>query len=155
MTAQKKPKPRRVKWSVGAAPADGKIVETLPLDEINALPKLSATLIEFAEPILSLFPDPPDRKHVEMAMVYAMVAWNLPLLEQAGRSSEITELWRETAPNIPPPVLAVIEGMMHARRTTYRHDPRIANVEVRDGADGQVSVHAESSLVSGGKPDLG
>jgi len=43
--------------------------------------------------------------------------------------------WRETAPSIPREVLEVIEGMMHARRTTYRHDPRLAKVKVREGAD--------------------
>lgn len=153
MSSAKKPEPKRIKLSVGSVSDDEKIVETLPMDQIQALPKLSAVLIEFAQPILSLFPDPPARKHVELAMVYAMVAWNLPLMEQAGRSSNVTDLWRETAPAIPPPVLTVIEGMMHARRTTYRHDPRIANVEVRDGADGHAIVHAETSLVSGGRPD--
>lgn len=152
MSTAKKPKPKRVSWFVGSDSADGKIVETLPVAEIEALPKLFAVLIEFAKPILSLFPDPPARENVELAMVYAMVAWNLPLVEQAGRRPDISAQWKEIMPSIPPQVLAVIEGMMHARRTTYRHDPRIANVEVRDGTDGQVSVHAESSLVSGGKP---
>jgi len=150
----KKPKPRKLKWHFGgSAPADERIVQTLPQAEIEALPKLSAVLIEFAQPILSLFPDPPARKNVEVAMVYAMVAWNLPLLEQAGRGAEISEQWRGTVPSIDPPVLAIIERMMHARRTTYRHDPRIANVEVRDGPDGQAIIHAEARLVSGGRPE--
>jgi hypothetical protein len=123
------------------------IVETLPPDELEALPKLSTTLVDFAQPILTVYSNPPTRANVEMAMMYAMVAWNLPLYEQAGGASELVAQWREIAPTLPAPVLTVLEAMMRERRTRYRHDPRLASVEVRDGEDGQAVILAAYRLV--------
>ncbi|MBN2196111.1 MAG: hypothetical protein JW751_25060 [Polyangiaceae bacterium] len=62
MSTPKKPKPRRVKWSVGTALSEGKIVETLPMAEIQKLPKLSAVMIDFALPITSLMSAPISKR---------------------------------------------------------------------------------------------
>jgi len=131
---------------------DARITEALVAAELGALPELSATLVRFAGPILAVLPDPPSRADLELAMTYAMVAWNLPLFEQAGLHPELSEAWQDAAPRLAPPVRAIVEGMLRERRTTHRHDPRIANVEVRDGDDGTAKVHVEASLVGGGRP---
>jgi len=129
-----------------------RITEALAAAELGALPELSATLVRFAAPILAVLPEPPSRADLELAMTYAMVAWNLPLFEQAGLHPELSEAWQDAAPRLAPPVRASVEGMLRERRTTHRRDPRIANVEVRDGGDGTATVHAEVSLVVRGRP---
>lgn len=163
MTTAKKPKPKRVKWSVGtgtAAPrtaehttGEGTIIETLPMAEIEKLPKLSTTILKFAEPILSRIPDSTSHEELTHAMLVVTLAWNLPLYRQAIPDSEIRARWEGAAGNMPPPLRAVVEGMMQVRQTTYRCDPRIANVEVREGPDGKAVIHAEGSLVRGIGPD--
>jgi hypothetical protein len=131
------------------AARDARIVEDLSIEEIRKLPKMSETILEFAEPLTSQMPDPPRRKDMESAMLLAQVAWNLPLFQQHGVDAELAAQWEALAQGLPPVVDDVMAVMMERRRTVYGHDPRIATVEVRDKGEGEISVYAEARLLSG------
>jgi hypothetical protein len=123
--------------------------KALPGEALERLPKLSATMLEFAKPITSEMPNPPGRENMETAMVLAQIAWNLPLLRQRNLNTKLSAQWAAIAPTLPPPVLAILEGMMSQRLTVHAHDPRIANVEVRENRYGEITVYAETRLLGG------
>lgn len=129
--------------------AEARIVEELPLEELRKLPKLSATLLEFSQPLLSTMASPPRRRDLEVGMRLAQIAWNLPLLRQQGAAPDLAAHWDAVAPTLPAPVLAVLQAMMTERRTTYGGDPRLATVEVRFHTSGEYSLYAEARLVTG------
>ncbi len=131
---------------------DARIVEDLPIEEIRKLPKLSATILEFAMPITSTMPTPPRRKDMEAAMKLAQIAWNLPLVRQHEANSELAAQWDALAPRLAPAIHAILDSMMTTRRTAFGHDPRFATVEVRVNEEGEVSVYAEARLVSRQSP---
>jgi len=128
---------------------DTTIVADVPLEEMEKLPKLSETILEFAKPITSHMADPPTREEMESAMILAQIAWNLPLFEQRKVDSELAAQWEALAPGLPRIVRGIVETMMEHRCTVYRHDPRIATVELRDRGNSDVAVYAETRLVSG------
>jgi hypothetical protein len=140
-------KPNRPK----APDAPSQIMKTLPLAELERLPKLSETLLEFGEPILhGLLPKGPA-EDLQQAMVLVELAWNAPLLMQHGTSDfarklqgQLDGIW----PQLPNEAQAVLESMMTERATTYGHDPRLARVSVRDH-EGDVRVHADAHLLDG------
>jgi hypothetical protein len=144
--AQKAKKARAQKARKAAR--DARIVEDLPVEQIRKLPKLSETILEFAEPITSQMPDPPRRKDMESAMLLAQIAWNLPLFQQCKVASNLDEEWEKLAPDLPPLARGAMVVMMERRRTVFGGDPRVATVEVRV-RDGKVTVYAEARLVSG------
>ena len=162
-STKKNPTPKRVKWSVGAAlkapgpggtsSIDTRIVETLPLAELEKLPKLSAVLIEFAEPLTSRMSAPIDKENLEQAMMLAAIAWNVPFFQQTGTRNDMREIWESTAAEIPQPIRQIIEAMMIDRQTRYRHDPRVANVEVKEGPGGKLVVYAATMALSEREPE--
>ncbi len=150
MTSRKAQKAKTARGQKARKAArDARIVEHLPVEEIRKLPKLSETILEFAEPITSQMPQPPRRKDMESAMLLAQVAWNVPLFQQHGVDSKLAAQWEALAPGLPPTMRGIMDAMLERRRTVYGHDPRIATVEVRVNGEGEVTVYAETRLVSG------
>jgi hypothetical protein len=100
-------RPRRVKEQCGAPtpcprPRDGALLPSSPMPSrsrhdkratnkdrhaeararLAALPKLSETMLQFAQPLLDALPSPPSIDHLRQLMMIVTVAWNLPLYEQ-------------------------------------------------------------------------
>ena len=50
--------------------------------QVQALPKLSETLLQFAKPRLDTLAEPPSIEELRQLMMVVTVVWNLPLYEQ-------------------------------------------------------------------------
>jgi hypothetical protein len=98
--------------------------------EPGDLPKLSDTLMDFAEPILNAIPGEPTIEFVRAALTLATVAWNLPLLEDQGGAAEFGQARQDlerTLAAAPPAAAALLERMMQDRRKRYKTDTRLIN----------------------------
>jgi hypothetical protein len=128
-------------------------VKTLSKAELDELPKLSATILEFGAPLVG---DPPPNATVadlQQAMMLVEMAWNLPILTQHSKSSAgLGKDLDQRMALLPPEVRGVLEGMLRARATTYAHDPRTAHVLVERDGRGGFTVKAETRLVPGVTP---
>jgi hypothetical protein len=113
------------------------------------LPKMSVTLLEFAKPLLALFPDPLPIEELRPLMTIVNVAWNLPLYEQRNspRAAAFRATWDTATAALPPEVAKILSGMLYSRLTRYAKDPRSGFAEVVDGDGGQANVVATSALI--------
>jgi hypothetical protein len=72
--------------------------------ELVDLPKIFASLIEFAQPLLEVLPQPPTIEQVRQVMQIATIAWNLPILEDepGGDGPELRALYERQMTLAPP-----------------------------------------------------
>jgi hypothetical protein len=97
------------------------------------LPRISASLIEFAQPLLDALPQPPRMEQVRQIMQIATIAWNLPILEDepGGEGPDLRQLYERQMTLAPPFFRAIMDTLLRDRRTRWGHDPRlVASVEV-------------------------
>ncbi len=145
--------PRKQK-SVARKPS-ATIAKTLPVAELERLPKLSATLLEFGRPVLDEFPPGATVEDLGRAMKIVEMAWNFPLLQQhrgAEFTRDLTALLERQMAQMPPEAEIVIRQLLHDRAVRHAHDPRLAEVSVRDHGGGDIRVHANSRLLDGPPP---
>jgi len=113
---------------------------------LESLPKFSETMLAFAKPLLD--EAPPDFKLLRSLMVYATIAWNLPIYEQRkdSRAAWMRTQFDHAMANLPPEIAKLIAAMEHSRLTTYASDPRTGVVEVFEDGPGGARIHATATL---------
>jgi hypothetical protein len=101
--------------------------------KLERLPKISASLIEFAQPLIEALPQPPTIEQMRQVMQIATIAWNLPVLEDepGGERHELRALYERQMKLADPWFRAMMDRLLHERRARWGHDPRlVASVEV-------------------------
>ena len=132
--------------------AVGKIVRTLPFADLEKLPKLSATLLEFSESFMGGVPPGTTLAQMRQGMTIVELMWNAPLLIQHGDSGKSSALKREVEERfskVPHDLRATLSGLLRDRSTIYGYDPRLAAVRVKDDGKGGFTVEAEARLIDG------
>lgn len=111
--------------------------------------KISATLIDFAQPILKHIDENTTQKQVEKGLMLAVCVWNavvLDLWKSENRCLEkIRSLFDETD---DPRCSQLIETLVERKRTRFAHDLRAIShfsVELNQGA---LHVHAQANMDS-------
>ncbi len=111
--------------------------------------KISATLIDFAQPILEHIDENTTQKQVEKGLMLAVCVWNavvLDLWKTENRGLEkIRSLFDE---NDDPRSLQLIETLVARKRTRFAHDLRaISHFSVQLN-QGNLHVHAQANMDS-------
>jgi hypothetical protein len=116
--------------------------------DVGTLPKISETLIAFAQPLVQALEGPPSIEQLRSIMTLAMIAWNLPVYERIGDPEGVAmrEMFNDAIAQVEPEVRQVMSDLMYARLTRFAHDPRLALVEIREVGHGEASVVATASL---------
>ena len=123
----------------------------LDVDE-SGCPKISCSLLELSRPARDLLKAPYGDADAQEAIGLAMVAWNLPVLDEA-RSLVPETLRRETlaaaerARELPPPWREAFEAMVTARETRFAYDPRVIVAAPARARDGRIQVQAAALRV--------
>jgi hypothetical protein len=116
--------------------------------QVEALPKLSETLLQFAKPLLDTLSDPPPIEELRQLMVVVTVVWNLPLYEQRKSPKAIS--FRATfdtmLAQVPPEIAKILSTMLYSRLTTYANDPRLGFAKVVPDGRGGAQVVATAVL---------
>jgi hypothetical protein len=117
----------------------------------SKVPSMSATLLEFAKPLLEQVEDPPTAKTLQSILNIAVVVWNLPLYEKAkhANAAKFRAGLDSALSSMPPQGKATIAAMSKARVTSYADDPRLAFAEVVTDASGKAEVRATAFLLDG------
>jgi hypothetical protein len=134
------------------AKAPGQIFKTLPMAELQKLPKLSETILEFGKPILEDMSASESVANLKKALKMVEIFWNAPLLIQHGDPGFARTLTEEIDSRfalMPQEVRLVFQELLAERSTTYGYDPRLASLFVKDHGGGDIRVHAESRLLDG------
>jgi hypothetical protein len=130
----------------------GKIVRTLSLADLEKLPKLSATLLEFSESFMGGVPPGTTLAQMREGMAIVELMWNAPLLIQHGNAGTSSELKREVEGRfnqLPNELRLTLEGLLRDRSTIYGYDPRLATVRVKGDGAGGFTVEADARLIDG------
>jgi hypothetical protein len=130
----------------------GKILRTLPLSDLQRLPKLSATLLEFSESFMGGVPPGTTLAQMQEGMGIVELMWNAPLLMQHGgarTSAELKRVVEERFSRLPGELRVTLERMLRDRSTLYGYDPRLATIRVKKDGQGGFSVEADTRLVDG------
>lgn len=118
--------------------------------QVEALPKLSETLLQFAKPLLATLSDPPPFEELRQLMVVVTVVWNLPLYEQRKSPKAIS--FRATfdtmLAQVPPEIAEILSTMLYSRLTTYANDPRLGFAKVVSDGRGGAQVVATAMLTN-------
>ena len=97
---------------------------------------------------------PPTAEDVRVALVIAMAAWNLPLLRQAPPGqrlgAESARAYEAVIAQVAPAVRAVVDGMIRARQTTWRDDPRVVVTVELSAGDGELLVETTAAVLNAG-----
>lgn len=115
---------------------------------LASLPKFSATLLEFSQPLLEQLPQPPPYETLVAVMQIASVAWNLPIYERAKHADAawFRETFDSAVARLPREVGELLLGLLYSRLVKYGHDPRTGVATVELGADGEARVIATAGL---------
>jgi hypothetical protein len=115
------------------------------------LPPISETMLRFAKPLVDLVGLPPDLRAAQSLMVITTAAWNLPLLERHGHpeATKVAAALEGGLQRMPEAVRGTVEGMLHARLTTFGDDPRVGVADVQPNERGGLRVVASASLLDG------
>ena len=110
------------------------------------VPKMSDTLVEFAQPLLDLLPSDPALGQVRNAVALGSVLWNCFVLEASGKDEDLVEadairarvLTTAAEEGVPRDLTAdVLAELAERKRTLFSDDRRvIAGVDVRRQGDG-------------------
>jgi len=120
--------------------------------------KISATLLEFAQPVIETLPPNATLEMRRLALQIAATVWNAIVIEAwGGEGREIgprtlSELKQKIA-GMPEPISTtmgpIIELLAETKRTRYAQDVRgIGNWELRTKSNGELSVWAEAHAPS-------
>jgi hypothetical protein len=98
--------------------------------EPSGWPKISHSLLALSQPARDLLTVPYGAADAQKAIDLAMVAWNLPVLDQCGAlaSEAVRRATLEAAQGareLPAPWSEVFEAMVTARATRFAYDPRL------------------------------
>jgi len=122
-----------------------------PVSKRKGMPsrKISATLIDFAQPILKHIDENTTQKQVEKGLMLAVCVWNaivLDLWKSENRCLEkIRSLFDETA---DPRCSKLIETLVERKRTRFAHDLRaISHFSVQLN-QGTLHAHAQANMDS-------
>src|SRR5262245_24575450 len=96
-------------------------------DERTKLPEISASLTEFAQPILRALPASPTLEQMQQAMMIAQTAWNLPLVEDqpGAKWKKLRELYDRQMQQAPESLRFTMDLLVRLRRARWGNDPRI------------------------------
>ncbi|HWA71086.1 MAG TPA: hypothetical protein VG937_02060 [Polyangiaceae bacterium] len=133
-------------------PPKTRIVRTLGASELERLPKLSATLIEFGEPFIGGVPPGATLADLTHKLILVELAWNAPFIMQHGSAGSAGEVKRQIDarfPLLPPALRRTLEKMLRERTTLYAYDPRLASAKAVSDGKGGFTVLAESRLLDG------
>jgi hypothetical protein len=105
---------------------------------------MSATLIEFAQPLLDELSTADDIEMLRRVMTIATLVWNLPVYERrnAPEAPACRAAFEDAMAQAPRPIAKHLDAMARARLTMYAHDPRLAFVEVADQGNGRANIQA-------------
>jgi uncharacterized cupin superfamily protein len=117
--------------------------------DLGKLPKISASLLTFASPLLDTLPQPRQVEHLRHAVNIAMIAWNLPIMEHQKRGAEMRALYERHMQLAPPAIKALLDRMMSDRMARWGHDPRlVGEIDVRRDGD-ELIVNVTARLFRG------
>jgi len=86
--------------------------------------KISATFLEFAEPILVKEGEPPTVEETEKALSVAFVVWNAVVYDTVhGNTEWVTRLRKQIAHEAP--LSALIENLIARKKIQFGHDLRL------------------------------
>lgn len=122
--------------------------------ELAHLPKISASLLQFARPLIDALPQPPTLEQMRQVMQIASIAWNLPILEDepGGEGHELGQLYQRQMTLAEPFFRAMMSALLRDRRARWGHDPRlVAHVEVYREPD-EFRIVATASILGSTSP---
>lgn len=107
--------------------------------------KISATLLEFAQPVLDLTPPDATAEDVEQRLKVVVLVWNTVVVAQAGQHEFLAGL-RTTLKNAGTPDMpAFIDMLIDRKKEHFGHDHRlIGEFSVRRATDGTFTIRAEA-----------
>jgi len=127
------------------------IALTATPEQIDCLPKLSETLLEFGEPLWgTAFPRDTQLDELRKMMTLVELCWNAPVYLAHGQGSFAEQLRRDIEmrwPQLPPELRTVLDVLFERRRTDYAYDPRLSAASVEPDGRGGFTVLAESRLL--------
>jgi hypothetical protein len=82
---------------------------------LEKLPKLSETMLKFAQPLLDMLPNPPPIEDLRQLMVLVTVAWNLPLYEQRKhpQAAAFRATFDQAQAHFPPEIAKILTAMLY------------------------------------------
>jgi len=103
------------------------------------LTKISETILEFGEPLLSQLDETPPIEVMRQALQIVITVWNahvlaMPEWGQAGHLESLTKL--VDSPTAPPGLVGLIDVLTKRRNERFKNDPRAVGewtVEPTDG----------------------
>ena len=109
--------------------------------------KISLTLLEFAEPLISELEDDYSQSDLEGVLQLATCIWNACVLDQWYGTNENVELLRgqisKTENSIPT---VIVEAMIQRKEQGFGGDPRAITNECVVVKDGEYVVRAEARI---------
>ncbi len=126
-----------------------------PIDITFPDAKISASFLDFAEPILSREDDALTTAETEKCLSVAFVVWNAVVYDTVhGNTQWVTRLREQIAHDVP--LSALIEGLIARKQTLFGHDLRlVGNYKiVEKNGEWRLRVEARSPTEKGRLPDL-
>jgi hypothetical protein len=104
----------------------------------SELPNLSEVMLTFAKPLLETLPEKASTEQVRLALHYASIAWNAPVIggDDAEVIAEALSVFDDLPEEFGPDAFEILHGMVEERKTRYAHDRRFASVDVVETKDG-------------------
>lgn len=111
--------------------------------------KISATLIDFAKPILENIDEKTTRKQIESGLIVAITAWNAIVIDAWGKSEG--EGWLEKVRSLildmgEPQATHMFEVLVARKKRYFADDLRAITDFSVDLKDGYLHVHAEARM---------
>lgn len=108
--------------------------------------KISEMILDFARPLLDEMGEPRSVDDLRNAFLLVTICWNLPVFERAGGPSyeNMRRQLDHALTIVPRPVVAILERLMHDRKTTFDHIPFYVVAEIRGTTLADCKVHAEA-----------
>lgn len=112
--------------------------------DIEASEPLSGVLVDYAQPLLSMMGEQPNRSKVEERLTFAASAWNATILYDSGRDpafmGSATEMLRASAGSA---AVELFEALVARKRREHADDGRlIGPIGVEEDAEGHYLVTA-------------
>lgn len=108
--------------------------------------KISETLLDFAEPLLSLLPGDVPEKLLEQQLKVPITIWNAIVMEELGDMPNVlSEARARVMKSGLPMMLMLFDTLVQRKRSQFGDDYRlIGRYSVRRAADGSLNIKAEA-----------
>ena len=137
---------QKIDAAMRRAETSGAVVLPFPgVTAPGAQPKISATLLEFAEPVLEMLDDETPIQAIEDAMQMVVTVWNAIVIEEWGLATGMLEEARRLMQSGVPALAPIFDKLVDRKRKKFGGDLRgVGKVEISRGADGGLLLKAEA-----------